>query len=73
MFSLVTLGWIQAKHYSSIVFRYFNDQNTNYLNRVLVFFDVVTEGNFQLKGSFHKIKCPLRKTNGRQFNLPYMT
>lgn len=33
---------------SSIVFKYFNDQCTNYLHKVQMASDVVTESNFQL-------------------------
>ena len=43
-----------------IVFKYFNEQYPNYLNEV---FDVAIENNFQLRGSFQKLRCPFRKTN----------
>ena len=45
---------------NAIVFKYFNEQCPNYLNEV---FDVAIENNFQLNGSFQKLKCPFRKTN----------
>ena len=41
----------------------------NYLNEV---FDVAVENNFQLRGSFQKLKCPFRKTNTGQLALPYI-
>ena len=43
----------------SIVFKYFNEQCSNYLNEV---FDAATESNFQLRNSFQKLKYPFRKT-----------
>ena len=45
---------------NAIVFKYFNKQCPNYLNEV---FHVAIENNFQLRGSFQKLKCPFRKTN----------
>ena len=50
----------------SIVFKYFNEQCANCLNEV---FDVVTESNFQLKGSFQNLKCLFRKINTSQLTL----
>ena len=41
----------------------------NYLNEV---FDVAIENNFQLRGSFQKLKCPFRKTNTGQLALSYI-
>ena len=43
---------------NSIVFKYFNDQCPSYLNK---FFDVTTESNFQLRGSFKKLKVNVLK------------
>ena len=40
-----------------------------YLNEV---FDVTIENNFQLGGSFQKMKCPFRKTNTGQLALSYI-
>ena len=41
----------------------------NYLNEVL---DVAIENNFQLRGSFQKLKCPFCKTNTGQLALSYI-
>ena len=35
-------------------------------------FDVTIENNFQLRGSFQKLKCPFRKTNTGQLALSYI-
>ena len=35
-------------------------------------FDVARENNFQLRGSFQKLKCPFRKTNTGQLALSYI-
>ena len=51
---------------NTIVFKYFNEQFPNYQNEV---FDVAIENNFQLRGSFQKLKCPFRKTNTGQLAL----
>ena len=48
---------------NSIVFKYFNEQCPNYLSEV---FNVATESNVQLRGSFQKSK-PFRKTKSGQF------
>ena len=48
----------------------FNEQCPNYLNEV--FDDVAVENNFQLRGSFYKLKCPFRKTNTSQLALSYI-
>ena len=48
---------------NSIVFKYFNEQCPNYLSEI---FNVATESNIQLRGSFQKSKCPFRKTNNGQ-------
>ena len=53
----------------TIVFKHFNEQCPNYLNEV---FDVAMENNFQLRGSFQKLKCPFRKTNTGQLALSYI-
>ena len=50
---------------------YFNEQCPNYLNEVFDFFDDI-ENNFQLRGSFQKLKCPCRKTNMGQPTLSYI-
>ena len=57
------------KGVNAIVFKYFNEQCPNYLNEV---FDVAIENNFQLRGSFQKLKCPFRKTNTGQLALSYI-
>ena len=59
------LNWLPVTYrlkqcVTAIVFKYFNEQSPNYLNEV---FDVAIENNFQLRGSFQKLKCPFRKTN----------
>ena len=54
---------------NTIVFKYFNEQCPNYLNEV---FDVAVENNFQLRGSFQKLKCPFCKTNTGQLALSYI-
>ena len=59
------LNWLSVTYrfkqcVNVIVFKYFNEQCPNYLNEV---FDVAIENNFQLRGSFQKLKCPFRKTN----------
>ena len=46
-----------------------NEQCPNYLNEV---FDVTVENNYQLRGSFQKLKCPFRKTNTDQLALSYI-
>ena len=51
---------------NTIIFKYFNEQCPNCLNEV---FDVAVENNFQLIGSFQKLKCPFRKTNTGQLAL----
>ena len=53
------LNWLPVtyrfKHcVNTIAFKYFNEQCPNYLN---VVFDVAAENNFQLRGSFQKLKC----------------
>ena len=54
---------------NTIVFKYFNEQCPNCQNEV---FDVAIENNFQLRGSFQKLKCPFRKTNTGQLALSYI-
>ena len=68
------LNWLQVtyrfkKCVNAIIFKYFNEQCHNYLNEV---FDVATGNNFQLRGSFQKLKCPLRKNNTGQLALSYI-
>ena len=67
------LNWLPVTHrfkqfVNAIVFKYFNKQCPNYLNEV---FDVAIENNFQLRGSFQKLKCPFRKTNTGQLTWSY--
>ena len=50
-------------------FKYFNKQCTNYLSEV---FNVPTESNIQLRGSFQELKCPFRKINNGQFPFSYI-
>ena len=50
-------------------FKYFNEQSLNYLSEV---FNVATESNIQLRGSFQKLKCPFHKSNNGQFALSYI-
>ena len=52
---------------NTFAFKYFNEQCPNYLNEV---FDVAVENNYQLRGSFQKLKCPFRKTNTGKRALP---
>ena len=47
----------------------FNEQCSDYLNEV---FDVTIKNNFQLRGSFQKLKCPFCKTNTSQLALSYI-
>ena len=54
---------------NAIVFKYFNEKFPNYLNEV---FHVTVENNFQLRGSFQKLKSPFRKTNNGQLALSYI-
>ena len=54
---------------NTITFKYVNEQSPNYLNEV---FDVAVENNFQLRGSFQKLKCPFRKTNTGQLAFSYI-
>ena len=68
------LNWLPVTYrfkqcVNTIVFKYFNEQCPNYLNEV---FDVAVENNFQLRGSFQKLKCPFRKTNTGQLALSYI-
>ena len=68
------LNWLPVTYrfkqcVNTIVFKYFNEQCPNYLNEV---FDVAVENNFQLRGSFQKLKCPFRKTNTSQLALSYV-
>ena len=54
---------------NTIAFKYFNEQCPNYLNEVFV---VTVQNNFQLRGSFQKLKCPFCKTNTDQLALPHI-
>ena len=45
------LNWLPM---NSVVFKYFNEQCPNYLNKV---FDVATGSNFQLSSSFQKLNA----------------
>ena len=54
---------------NTIVFKYFNEHGPNYLNEV---FDVAVENNFQLRGSFQKLKCSFCKTNTGPLALSYI-
>ena len=68
-----SLNWLPVTYrfkqcVNAIVFKYFNEQCSNYLNEI---FDAAIENNFQLRGSFQKLKCAFRKTNTGQLALPY--
>ena len=54
---------------NSVIFKYFNGQYPNYLSEV---FNVATESNIQLRGSFQKLKCHFCKINSGQFVLFYI-
>ena len=66
------LNWLPVTYWfkkciNSIVFKYFNEQCPNCLNKV---FDVAKESNFQLRSDFQKLKRPFRKTkNGHMLCL----
>ena len=69
-----TLNWLSMterfnKCISSIVFQYFSDQCSNYLNEV---FEIAPENIIQTRGSPQKLKCPSRKTNAGQMVLSYI-
>ena len=53
----------------SIVFKYVNNQCSNYLNEV---FQTAPENNIHSRGSFLKLKCPFRKTKAGQMALSYI-
>ena len=68
------LNWLPVTYrlkqcVNSMVLKYFNKQCPNCLNEV---FDVATEGTFQLRSSFQKLKCPFRRTNNGQYPLSYI-
>ena len=68
------LNWLPVTYrfkqcVTAIIFKYFNEQYPNYLSEV---FHVAVENNFQLRGSFQKLKCPFCKTNTGQFALSYI-
>ena len=42
------------------------------MTRKKIFLDTSTESNFQLRESFQRSKCPLRKTNTGQLAFPYI-
>ena len=50
-------------------FKYFSEQCPNYLSEV---FDVATESNYQLRGSFQKLKYLFLQTNTSQRVLSYI-
>ena len=50
-------------------FRYINERCPNYLSKV---FNVTTESNIQLRGSFQKLKCPFHKLDNGQFASSYI-
>ena len=69
------LNWLPVTYrfkqcVNSIIFKYFGEQCPNYINKV---FDVVAESNYQLRGSFQKLKCPFRETNTGQIALSYIS
>ena len=69
-----TLNWLPVTErfnqcINSIVFKYVNDQCPNYLNEV---FQTAPENNIQTRGSFLRLKCPIRKTNAGQMALSYI-
>ena len=47
-----------------------NEPCPKYRNEV---FDATTENNFQVSGSFQKLKCLFRKTNTGQLALSYIS
>ena len=58
------LDWLPVtykfkKCVNTIVFKCFNEQCHDYLNKV---FDVAIKNNLQLRGSFQKLKIPFPKT-----------
>ena len=57
------------QYVNTFAFKYLNEQCPDYLNEV---FNVAVENNFQLRGSFQKLKCPFRKTNTGQLALSYI-
>ena len=68
------LNWLSVTYrfrqcVNSIVFTYFNEQWPNYFSEV---FNVATESNIELRGSFQKLKCLFRKANNNQFALSYI-
>ena len=54
---------------NAIPFKHLNERCPDYLNEV---YDVAIENNFQLRGSFKKLKSPFRKTNTGQLALSYI-
>ena len=69
------LNWLQVtyrfkKCVNAIIFKYFNEQCHNYLNEV---FDVTIENNFQLRGSFQKLKCSFCNTYTGELALSYIS
>ena len=68
------LNWLPVTYrfkqcVNAIAFWVFNEQCPNYLSEVS---DVAIENNFQLSGSFQKLKCPFRETNTGQLALSYI-
>ena len=71
---LEILTWLPAPKrlnqcINSIVFKYINNECSNYLNEV---FQTAPENNIQTRGSFLKLKYPFRKTNAGQMALSYI-
>ena len=71
---LEILTWLPAPErlnqcFNSIVFKYINNECSNYLNEV---FQTALENNIQTRRNFLKIKCPFHKTNAGQTALSYI-
>ena len=69
-----TLNWLPiAERFNqcinSIVFKYVNNQCSNYLNEV---FQTALENNIQTRGSFLKLTCPFFKTKAGEMALSYI-
>ena len=71
---LETLNWLHMterfnQRINSIVFKYVNNQCSNYLNEV---FQTAPDKNILTRVSFLKLKCPFRKTKAGQTALSYI-
>ena len=69
-----TLNWLPVierfnQCINSIIFRYVNDQYSNYLIEV---FQTAPENNIRTRGSFLKLKCPFRQATTGQMVLSYI-